>query len=45
VKSYEELNALLLDRTIAYARAHRHPELREQTIYEVFEAERPSLAA
>jgi hypothetical protein len=43
VKSYEELNALLLDRTIAYARAHRHPELREQTIWEVFEAERPSL--
>jgi hypothetical protein len=43
VKSYEELNALLLDRTIAYARAHRHPELREQTIWEVLEVERPSL--
>ena len=43
VRSYEELNALLLDRCVAHARAHRHPELREQTIWEVFEAERPSL--
>src|SRR6201996_9397451 len=43
VKSYEELNGLLLDRCIAYAKAHRHPELREQTIWQVFETERPSL--
>jgi transposase len=43
VRSYEELNALLLDRCVAHARAHRHPELRERTIWEVFEAERPSL--
>jgi transposase len=43
VKSYEELNAWLLDRCVAHARAHRHPELRERTIWEVFEAERPSL--
>src|SRR5246500_4002969 len=43
VKSYEELNAFLLDRCVSHARAHRHPELREQTIWEVFEAERPSL--
>ena len=27
VKSYEELNAWLLDQCIAYAKAHRHPEL------------------
>src|SRR6187402_754669 len=27
VKSYDELNAWLLDQTIAYAKAHRHPEL------------------
>ena len=26
-KSYEELNAWLLDRCVAYAKAHRHPEL------------------
>ncbi len=43
VRSYEELNAWLLDRCIAYAKAHRHPERPEQTIWEVFEAERPHL--
>ena len=43
VKSYDELNAWLLDRCIAYARAHRHPEVRDRTIWEAFEAERPSL--
>ena len=43
VTSYEELNALLLDKVIAYARAHRHPEFRDQTVWEAFEAERPSL--
>lgn len=42
-KTYEELNAWLLDQCIAYAKAHRHPELREQTIWQVFEFERPSL--
>ena len=42
VKSYDELNAWLLDQCIAYAKAHRHPELRDRTIWEVFEAERPS---
>ena len=41
--SYDELNALLLDKTIAYARAHRHPEFRDQTIWEAFEAERSNL--
>ena len=43
VKSYDELNAWLLDHCIAYAKAHRHPELRDRTIWEIFEAERPSL--
>ena len=43
VKSYEELNAWLLDRCVAYAKAQPHPELRDRTIWEVFEAERPSL--
>jgi transposase len=42
VKSYDELNAWLMDRCIAYAKVHRHPELRDRTIWEVFEAERPS---
>jgi hypothetical protein len=43
VRSYEELNALLLDRCVAHSRANRHPEQRERTAWEVFEAERPSL--
>jgi transposase len=43
VKSYEELNAWLLDQAIAYAKAHRHPEFRDRTIWQAFEAERPAL--
>ncbi len=43
VKSYDELNAWLLDRCLAYAKTHRHPEFRDQTIWEAFETERPSL--
>jgi transposase len=44
-KSYAELNAWLMDRCIAWAKAHPHPELRDKTIWEVFEEERPSLVA
>jgi hypothetical protein len=43
VKSCAELNAWLLDRCVAWAKANRHPELRDRTIWEMFEAERPSL--
>jgi len=43
VKSCAELNAWLADRCVAWAKANRHPEMRERTIWEVFEAERPSL--
>jgi len=42
-KNLDELNDWLLDKCIAYAKAHHHPELTEQTIWEVFEAERPTL--
>src|ERR1700692_683915 len=42
-QNLDELNAWLLDKCIAYAKAHRHPELTDQTIWEVFEAERPKL--
>jgi hypothetical protein len=42
-KNYDELNAWLLDKCIAYAKAHRHPEQTEQTVWQVFEAERPKL--
>jgi transposase len=43
VTSYEELNAWRLDRCIAYAKAHKHPELTDRTIWQAFEAERPKL--
>jgi transposase len=43
VKSYDELNAWLLDQCLAYAKAHVHPERRDQTIWQVYEAERTSL--
>jgi transposase len=43
VKTYEELNAWLLERCISHAKAYRHPEFSDRTIWEVFEAERPSL--
>jgi transposase len=42
-KSYDELNAWLLDRCIAWAKAHRHVEQPERTIWEVFEEERGAL--
>jgi transposase len=42
-RSFDELNAWLLDQCVVHAKAHRHPELTDQTIWEVFEAERPKL--
>jgi len=43
--SYEELNAWLLDQCIAHAKANRHPERAQETVWSAFEAERPSLVA
>ena len=43
VKSYDELNAWLLDQCIAYAKAHRHPEFKDRTVWQVYEADRSSL--
>ena len=43
VKSYDELNAWLMDKCIAWAKAHPHPEQPDRTIWEVFEDERPKL--
>ncbi|ESY25746.1 transposase [Mesorhizobium sp. LNJC395A00] len=42
-KSYEELNAWLLDKCIAYTKAHRHIDQPERTIWNVFEEERGKL--
>jgi len=43
VKSYDELNDWLMDKCIASAKAHSHPEQPDRTIWEVFEEERPKL--
>src|SRR5690349_15021982 len=42
-KTYGDMNAWLLDQCVAYAKAHRHPEFRDQTVWSVFEAERAKL--
>ena len=42
-KTYDELNAWLLDRCVAYAKAHPHPEVADKTVWEIFEAERDKL--
>jgi transposase len=42
-KSYDELNAWLVDKCLSWAKAHAHPERPEQTIWEAFEDERPKL--
>ena len=44
-KTLDELNAWLLDKCIAYAKTHKHPEFTDKTVWEVFEAERPKLVA
>jgi hypothetical protein len=43
VKSYDELNAWLMDKCIAYAKAHAHPERPDTTVWAAFEEERPHL--
>ena len=42
-KTYDELNAWLMDKCIAYAKTHAHPERPEVTIWAAFEEERPHL--
>jgi len=42
-KTYDELNAWLMDQCVAWAKAHRHPEWRDQTVWDAFEVERASL--
>ena len=39
----DELNAWLLDQCIVYAKANKHPELADRTVWQVFEAERAQL--
>ncbi len=42
-KSYAELSAWLEDRCVAWAKANPHPELKDRTTWDVFQAERESL--
>jgi len=41
--SYEDLNAYLLEQCIAFAKYQPHPEQQDNTVFQVFEAERPLL--
>lgn len=43
VASYEELNEVLYQRAVDYARSTKHPEFKDRTIEEVFVQERASL--
>ncbi|EKV26573.1 Mobile element protein [Caenispirillum salinarum AK4] len=43
VKTLDELNRWLEDACMAYARAARHPEFSDKTVWQVFEAERSAL--
>src|SRR6201999_3812617 len=42
-RSYDELNAWLLDRCLVFAKAHPHTEWPDRTVWEAFEEERPKL--
>ena len=42
-KSYGELNGWLLDKCISYARAHKHVDQSQRTVWDVFEEERSNL--
>lgn len=43
VKNFEELNTLLIERCVSWAKTHRHPEIKDQTVWQVFEKEQPYL--
>jgi hypothetical protein len=40
---YDELNAWLMSKCIAWAKTHNHPTIREKTVWEVYKQERPYL--
>ncbi len=42
-KSLDELNAWLMDKCLAHAKTHAHPEFKERTVWQVFGTERSSL--
>jgi transposase len=44
-KTLDDLNGWLADKCIGYAKAQPHPEQKNKTVFEMFEAERPALMA
>ena len=42
-KTYNEMNAWLTDKCVSYAKVHPHPDRPAQTVWDVFEEERPVL--
>ena len=42
-KSYDEMNAWLIGQCVPDAKVHRHPEIADKTIWDVFEEERQKL--
>ena len=43
VNNFEELNAHLMECCISWAKTHRHPEIKEKTVWQVFKEEQPYL--
>jgi len=43
VKNFDELNTILMECCIRWAKTHRHPEIKDQTIWQVYEKEKPYL--
>jgi transposase len=43
VKDFKELNSYLLDRCIAWTKTQNHPTIKDKSVWEVYEAERPYL--
>ena len=42
-QTLDDLNAWLLDKCVAYAQTQAHPEQKDKSVFEMFEAERPKL--
>ena len=41
--NYDELNAMLEERIVSHAKAARHPEFKDRTVWEVFQEEKAAL--
>lgn len=43
VKTFDELNEMLMENCLHWAKTHRHPQMKDQTVWQVYEKERPYL--